>query len=244
MSSLRSILALAAALLLPPGIEPTILGAQSAVTQGGASQGGASQGGATWEPPTQDGNAQEGVMHEEATVLPARPSAPRDGHVLSAVLGARRAAAAPDRARAVTSVWGWPLVGQPEVVRPYDPPEQRWLAGHRGIDLAGVAGEPVLAVDAGVVAFSGTVAGVGVVSVDHASGLRSTYQPVTDRVARGERVARGGPLGRLDVTGHCLLVDCLHLGARTGRHTYVDPLPLLRPAELSLLPLGPVHGSR
>ena len=97
--------------------------------------------------------------------------------------------------------------------------------------------EAVLAVDTGVVAWSGTIAGVGIVSVDHAGGLRSTYQPVTDRVVRGERVARGQRLGRLDVGGHCLLADCLHLGARRGDDHYVDPTPLLQPAELSLLPV-------
>lgn len=160
----------------------------------------------------------------------------QQGSVVSAVLGTRESGGAVgDRER--TALWGWPLAGRPDVVERFDPPEQRWLAGHRGVDLAGVAGEPVLAVDDGVVAWSGTVAGVGVVSVDHVGGLRSTYQPVTDRVSRGSRVARGDRLGRLDLGGHCMVVDCLHLGARRGRHAYVDPLPLLRPMELSLLPV-------
>ena len=68
--------------------------------------------------------------------------------------------------------------------------------------------------------------------------LRSTYQPVSDRVGRGERVARGDRIGTLDVGGHCLLADCLHLGAVRGRDTYVDPTPLLLGAELTLLPVG------
>lgn len=170
--------------------------------------------------------------------------APQDGSALSTVLGVRDPAAAVPHVtggldRRETSAWGWPLAGRPDVVHGFDPPERRWLPGHRGIDLAGVLGEPVLSVDAGVVAFSGVVAGVGVVSVDHPSGLRSTYQPVTDRVARGTRVARGDRLGRLDEGGHCVLQDCLHLGARRGRHHYVDPEPLLRPVVLSLLPVAP-----
>lgn len=139
------------------------------------------------------------------------------------------------RDRARTAAWGWPLTGHPEIVNPYDPPPQPWLPGHRGIDLAGVAGEPVLAVDAGVVSYSGEIAGVGIVSVSHASGLRSTYQPVTDRVPRGTRVARGERIGVLDVGGHCGLTECLHLGARRG-DDYVDPTPLLLPVELSLVP--------
>lgn len=167
--------------------------------------------------------------------------APEEGSVLSAVLGTRPGTEGQVGDRAVTTLWGWPLAGRPDVMHGFDPPERRWLAGHRGIDLAGIAGEAVLAVDDGVVAFSGTVAGLGVVSVDHASGLRSTYQPVVDRVARGERVGRGDRLGRLDTGGHCLVLDCLHLGARRGPDRYVDPTPLLQPVELSLLPVDPAR---
>lgn len=160
------------------------------------------------------------------------------GTVLSAVLGLRPPVAdAPSADRVTTALWGWPLLGTPEVVGAYDPPAQRWLPGHRGIDLEGVVGEPVLAVDDGVVSYSGQVAGVGVVSVTHADGLRSTYQPVRDRVPRFTRVGRGDRLGDLDVGGHCVLSGCLHLGARRG-DVYVDPTPLLLELELSLLPLG------
>lgn len=184
------------------------------------------------------------LLPQAAWAGAAPRSAPEDGSVISTVLGTRQTPRASAGDRAVTSVWAWPLAGQPEVVHAFDPPAQRWLAGHRGIDLAGVRGEPVLAVDDGVVAYSGTVAGVGIVSVDHASGLRSTYQPVSDRVARGHRVAEGDRLGRLDTGGHCLVRDCLHLGARRGQDRYVDPTPLLLPVELSLLPVGPGRGAR
>lgn len=137
-------------------------------------------------------------------------------------------------------MWGWPLVGTPVIVAPFDRPEQRWLPGHRGIDLAGVAGEPVLAVEAGVVTFSGVIAGVGMVSLTHRNGLRSTYQPVSSEVARGDRLARGQQLGTLGADGsHCAPRDCLHLGAVRGRDDYVDPTPLLLGVELSLLPVAP-----
>jgi murein DD-endopeptidase MepM/ murein hydrolase activator NlpD len=138
--------------------------------------------------------------------------------------------------REATTLWGWPLAGVPEVARGFDPPARRWLPGHRGIDLEGVAGESVLSVDAGVVTYSGQIAGVGIVSVTHESGLRSTYQPLSDRVARGSRVGRGDRLGTLDLGGHCVLTDCLHLGAVRGRD-YVDPTPLLLGVRLRLLPL-------
>ncbi|ANS80680.1 Membrane protein [Serinicoccus hydrothermalis] len=159
------------------------------------------------------------------------------GASASGVLGAREASGGTARDRGRTALWGWPLAGTPAVVHGFDPPEQRWSAGHRGIDLAGVAGEAVLAVDDGVVTYSGTIAGVGMVSVTHASGLRSTYQPVADRVGRGTRVARGDGLGRLGEGGHCVLQACLHLGAVRGRDGYVDPTPLLMGVELTLLPV-------
>jgi murein DD-endopeptidase MepM/ murein hydrolase activator NlpD len=124
-----------------------------------------------------------------------------------------------------------PQVGR----RHFDPPAQRWLPGHRGVDLLGATGSPVEAVDHGVVHFSGVVAGTGVVSVRHRDGLLSTYQPVEDRAPRGQVVSRGESLGSLAPGGHCLLLTCLHLGARRGE-VYLDPLLLLRRWEVSLLP--------
>ncbi|WP_298751033.1 M23 family metallopeptidase [uncultured Serinicoccus sp.] len=172
-----------------------------------------------------------------AAVPTTTPRVSPSGALVSVLLGLRAAeddAAAGDRGS--TALWGWPLAGVPQVVRGFDPPEERWGSGHRGVDLAALAGERVLAVDEGVVTFSGEVAGVGVVSVTHASGLRSTYQPVVDRVAQGVRVARGDPLGRVASGGHCPVHDCLHLGAVRGRDGYVDPTPLLLGVQLTLLP--------
>lgn len=158
------------------------------------------------------------------------------GILISTLVGVREPAS--DRSEA--TLWGWPLSGSPRIVRGFDPPAQRWLPGHRGIDLAGVEGEAVLAVEDGVVTFSGEVAGTGVVSITHASGLRSTYQPVSDRVARGDRVGRGDRIGRLAAAGgHCTVRVCLHLGAVRDRDSYVDPTPLLLGVDLTLLPVEP-----
>jgi murein DD-endopeptidase MepM/ murein hydrolase activator NlpD len=144
-----------------------------------------------------------------------------------------RAAPAPEVAMAL---WTWPLSGSPPVTRPFQPPPTPYAAGHRGVDLAGSAGQPVLAAGAGTVAFAGMVAGRPVVSVDHADGLRTTYEPVQPGVAAGQPVARGAPLGVL-LVGHdgCPAEACLHWGLRRGE-TYLDPLSLLRPPRVRLLP--------
>jgi murein DD-endopeptidase MepM/ murein hydrolase activator NlpD len=75
-----------------------------------------------------------------------------------------------------------------------------------------------------------------VVSVDHAGGLRTTYEPVQPVVAAGQVIARGSPLGDV-VAGHdgCPAEACLHWGLRRGA-AYLDPLALLRPPRVRLLP--------
>jgi murein DD-endopeptidase MepM/ murein hydrolase activator NlpD len=145
-------------------------------------------------------------------------------------------APAPASAAPPSVLWGLPLVGPPAVTRPFQPPPTPYAAGHRGVDLAGVPGQPVVAAGAGVVAFAGLVGGRPVVSVQHADGLRTTYEPVQPGVAAGQVVARGSPLGVL-VAGHagCPVEACLHWGLRRGE-VYLDPLSLLRPPRVRLLP--------
>ena len=134
------------------------------------------------------------------------------------------------------ALWQLPLAGAPTVTRSFAPPPTPYAAGHRGVDLAGAAGQQVLAGGAGVVAFAGMVAGRPVVSVQHADGLRTTYEPVAPQVAAGQPVVRGSPLGTL-VAGHpgCPVEACLHWGLRRGE-TYLDPMSLLRPPRVRLLP--------
>ena len=90
---------------------------------------------------------------------------------------------------------------------------------------------------AGTVVYAGVIAGRGVVSVAHAGGLRTTYEPVTATVAVGDAVAAGGELGRL-ASGHpgCAEPACLHWGLRRGE-VYLDPLALLGLGRVRLLPL-------
>ena len=150
--------------------------------------------------------------------------------------GAGPAVAAPVPAADVpAALWARPADG--EVTRPFDPPPDRYGAGHRGVDLAGAPGSAVLAAGDGVVVFAGMVAGRPVVSVDHPGGLRTTYEPVEGVVGAGQPVARGTVLGTL-AAGHegCPVEACLHWGLRRGED-YLDPLSLLEPPEVRLLPM-------
>lgn len=150
----------------------------------------------------------------------------------------------PVRAVSVTG-WSWPLRPVPDrVVRDFDPPAEPWLAGNRGVDLAGYAGERVRAAGAGTVTYAGTIAGVGVVSVT-SGPLRTTYEPLRVKVHRGQPVAAGAVLGKLTLAGsHCTPAACLHWGllrgSADGSWVYLDPLALLGLEKVRLLPLdGP-----
>ena len=130
----------------------------------------------------------------------------------------------------------WPLRPQPDVVRGFDPPDQVWGAGHRGVDLAGVPGQPVRAALPGTVSWAGRIAGRGVVVVDHGA-TRTTYEPVSGGPAVGTPVRAGARIGRLDLAGsHCFPAACLHWGWLRGEH-YLDPLLLVGLGPVRLLPL-------
>ena len=132
--------------------------------------------------------------------------------------------------------WVLPIAESAWVVRGFDPPSQRWSAGHRGVDLAAPAGTTIRAAGAGVVTYAGLLAGRGVVAVSHGE-LRTTYEPVTATVSVGEQVDPGDPIGALAAAGgHCLPSVCLHWGVLRGT-TYLDPLRLLG-GGVRLLPLG------
>jgi murein DD-endopeptidase MepM/ murein hydrolase activator NlpD len=105
------------------------------------------------------------------------------------------------------------------------------------VDLAGAAGQPVVAARGGTVVFAGLVAGRPLVSVQHDDGLRTTYEPVQPSVAAGDVLAAGAVLGLLQ-PGHAgCAAACLHWGLRRDRTDHLDPLVLLRPARVRLLPV-------
>ncbi|GAB6987368.1 M23 family metallopeptidase [Nocardioides pyridinolyticus] len=142
----------------------------------------------------------------------------------------------PARAAEADPVGVWPLVPEPEVVHGFDPPDDPWGAGHRGVDLRGSPGQPVRAALPGRVTWAGTLAGRGVVVVDH-GGTRTTYEPIESSVDVGATVVAGDRIGRLSVVGsHCLPLACLHWGWIQAE-TYLDPLRLVGAGPVRLLPL-------
>lgn len=132
--------------------------------------------------------------------------------------------------------YNWPLAGSPRIGRPFQPPLSTYGPGHRGVDLVANTDASVLAAGDGTVVFAGELAGRGVVSVLHANGLRTTYEPVTPQVAQGAVVRRGQVLGELQA-GHagCPEAACLHWGLRRG-DAYLDPLRLIGRWEIRLKP--------
>ena len=143
-------------------------------------------------------------------------------------------AADPRRAR---GHYRWPTGAPATVVEDFDPPAVVWGRGHRGVDLAAAEGTQIRSAAAGTVAFAGMVAGRPVVSVDHADGIRTTYEPVEPTVSAGDPVGAGQVIGTL-LPGHRSDGVCaLHWGARTGPKTYINPLRLLQPAVIRLKPL-------
>ena len=118
----------------------------------------------------------------------------------------------------------------------FDPPPEPWLAGHRGVDLAAGDELPVTAAGSGTVVFAEDLAGRGVISIVHANGLRTTYEPVEPLVAAGDAVTAGQTIGHLQ-PGHasCPGQACLHLGLKRGP-LYLDPMLLFGSGKVRLLP--------
>ena len=156
--------------------------------------------------------------------------------VLALLLALTAAPASASAAPDTDPVGVWPLQPTPEVMHDFDPPDDPWGAGHRGVDLAGHVGQPVRTALAGTVAFVGRIAGKPVVTVSHGD-TRTTYEPVTSALAVGAVVASGQRIGTLTLPfSHCFPSACLHWGWLRG-DVYLDPLLLVGSGRVRLLPL-------
>ncbi len=121
-------------------------------------------------------------------------------------------------------VWLWPV--QPfRLEEPFAAPAHRYGSGHRGIDVRPLENQEVLAPADGDIAFSGKVAGRGIVTIDHGDGLVTTLEPIESSLEAGEHVARGAPVGAIALGGHTP-AGALHFGVRL-QGEYINPMLLL-----------------
>lgn len=142
----------------------------------------------------------------------------------------------PGRAAGYVPPWSWPITPPPAVLRPFKPPPRPWLAGHRGVDLAGPPGTEVRSPAAGTVVFAGWVVDRPVLTVDLGQGLLSSFEPLDSSRRPGEAVGSGEVLGTVPAagSGHCPEAACLHWGVRLNG-TYVNPLDFVTDRRPSVL---------
>jgi murein DD-endopeptidase MepM/ murein hydrolase activator NlpD len=138
--------------------------------------------------------------------------------------------------------WTWPIAGP--IVRGYDPPQDPYGSGHRGIDIGAPAGTVVVAPAPGTVTFAGTVAGYLFLTIDHGRGVSSTYSWLAALlVHEGDVVTRGEPIARSGYGHPGDTVDSLHMGVKLDG-AYVDPLDYLSPLDLTtMIRLAPLAGA-
>jgi hypothetical protein len=102
---------------------------------------------------------------------------------------------------------------------------------HRGIDIAGNTGEPIYAVDAGVIVYSGwNDWGYGnMVMIDHGNGWQSLYGHMNSiNVVCGQSVDMGTVIGTIGNTGHSS-GSHLHFELMHTLYSKVNPWSFLPP---------------
>jgi len=136
--------------------------------------------------------------------------------------------------------WCWPAEGP--VVRGFFNGDDPYAGGqHRGIDVGGAVGAPVLAPVGGAISFVGSVPGSGrAVTIRTDDGYAVTLVGVGSySVARGESVSEGQQIATISETGDSgSHVASVHLGVRIASdpNGYIDPLTLLPARSLPASP--------
>ncbi|MFD7870819.1 murein hydrolase activator EnvC family protein [Microbacterium sp. NPDC059771] len=138
-----------------------------------------------------------------------------------------------DRTREPAGDWHWPVEGARSVVVRFRAPTQPYGPGHRGVDIAAPVGAAVMAPADGVVAFRGVVVDRPLLTITHAGGLVTTFEPVDSSLSPGERVTRGQQVGTVARGGHAA-DGTVHLGVRL-QGLYVDPLTLFGEVRRAVL---------
>jgi len=109
--------------------------------------------------------------------------------------------------------WQWPVDGP-----------RRVSVAYRAPDVAAGASGSVVAPAEGVVAFQGVVVDRPLLTIRHADGLVSTFEPVESPLHPGDVVHRGQNIGRIATGGHAF-PDSLHVGVRRDGE-YINPMLL------------------
>ncbi len=129
--------------------------------------------------------------------------------------------------------WTWPASGP--VLRHFSYDGDPYAAGqHRGVDVGGSSGEPVLAPAAGSITFAGTVPGGGrTITIRTPDGFAVTLLHLgTITEVRGASVAEGAHVGTLGSSGTSEWAQpYVHLGIRQASDEagYLDPENFLPP---------------
>jgi murein DD-endopeptidase MepM/ murein hydrolase activator NlpD len=124
----------------------------------------------------------------------------------------------------------WPLRGR--IIGRYGPATSG--TQNDGINIAAAEGTPVLAADAGTVAYAGNeLRGYGnLILIKHPDGWMTAYAHNAQLlVARGQKVQRGQVIARVGATG-AVSEPQLHFEVRRGTHA-LDPMDYLGPAPVS-----------
>src|SRR5690348_5480232 len=114
--------------------------------------------------------------------------------------------------------WTWPVAGPVLAPFVFDPAHPYAGGQHRGVDIGGPAGAPVVAPAAGVVTFAGSVPASGkTVSILTGDALSVTLTHLGSvAVAKGTSVGEGDTVGTVGPSGTPeLSVPYVHLGIRT-----------------------------
>lgn len=155
-----------------------------------------------------------------------------DSDRIQSILAARAASAAPIAAGSLPTGGGqllWPANGP--ITSPYGYRTHPIFGDtrmHYGIDIGAPYGAPVIAADAGVVAFAGAMGGYGnVVIVDHGGGLATAYNHLaSSSVTAGQQVGRGAVIANVGCSGYCTGPH-VHFEVRVNGSP-VDPMPYLQ----------------
>src|SRR4051812_32169353 len=139
--------------------------------------------------------------------------------------------------------WTWPSNGP--VLAAFQLGSNPYAGGqHRGIDIGGAAGSPVVAPRGGTVAFAGAVATSGLsLTIATADGYSVTLVHLGSiAVRRNAQVAEGDPVGTIGPTGVAAHPEpYVFMGVRTTSdpNGYLDPLRFLPPRGAEPSPPAP-----